>query len=170
VAVTLALAPLGCTKGSASSGAEPVSSAAPSATVILEAAAPTSVETWTGSYDSQPGSLYVYDGGEWAGVTWRGDEAGTAIGSGTLTLAVNKKSGEVQGTADGAIGSVVLVGSIASDKVTATVARKDPSDRGLTGTLFGTLAGTTLSGSMRLSAPDARVIRDAKFTLSTGKP
>jgi hypothetical protein len=164
----------GCTptRSGGANGEGPASSAVPSASASAERTPPpaTSLETWTGKYDSEPGSLYVYDGGEWAGVTWRGDEAGVALGDGTLTLTVNRKTGAVRGTADGAVGSVVLAGSFADDTVTATVARKDPADRGLTGTLVAKVSGGALAGSMRLSAPDARVLREAKFTLSSSKP
>jgi hypothetical protein len=168
----MSLAPLllGCAKSSASSGAEPVTSAAPSAASTAEAAAPSTIEVWTGSYESKPGPLYVFDGGEWAGVTWRGDDAGVALGSGTLRLSVDSKSGGVQGTADGAFGSVVVIGRIAEGQLAATVERKDPTDRGLTGILTAKVTASSIAGSIHVSSADARVIRVAEFSLSRGKP
>jgi hypothetical protein len=133
-----------------------------------EDSAASSTETWTGAYVSQPGTIYVVDGGEWAGVKWRGDDAGIGLGAGKMSLSVSRSSGEVRGTGEGPLGSIVLVGVVVDDAITVSVSRKDPLDRGLTGTGVARVAGDKITGTMRLSVADARVIREATFTLSRG--
>lgn len=176
---------LGCTPnpsggaGGAGSAAAPVASASSSGEVP-EGGPPktgaSALETWSGKYASEPGSLYVVDGGAWAEVKWRGDEAGVGLGDGNLTLLVNRQTHEVRGNADGAIGGVVLVGSIADETITASVLRREPLDRGFTGTAVAKVSAGAITGSMRLSVANARVIREVKFTLapssspSPGKP
>jgi hypothetical protein len=159
----------GGTSSAASSTSAPSSTPSSEPGTVAAAKPPPAITTWSGKYTSEPGSLYVFDGGEWASVTWRGDEAGIGLGDGTLTLTVNRETKEVRGTAEGAIGDVVLVGSIADDTVTGSVLRKDPQDRGLTGTLIAKLSGEALSGSMKLSVANARVIREVKFTVTHAK-
>jgi hypothetical protein len=175
-----ALAFLACTPASSGGGGGASSSAAPVtiAAVPTEGGgapksaptAPSAVSTWTGKYTSEPGSLYVVDGGAWAEVKWRGDDAGLGLGDGSMTLTVNSTTHDVHGTADGAIGSVVIVGSISENSVTASVLRKDPADQGLTGTVVAKVTGEALTGTMRLSVANARVIREVKFSLSPAKP
>jgi hypothetical protein len=121
---------------------------------------------WTGRYTSAPGSIYVFDGGEWAGVTWRGDDAGLGLGEGEVSLHVDDKTSAVIGSADGAIGDVEVQGTLDGDKLTASVLRKDPKDRGLSGVLAATISGDQMRGEMKLSVADARVLREATFTLS----
>jgi hypothetical protein len=127
-------------------------------------------ETWKGTYVSEAGSLYVVDGGEWAGVTWRGDDASTGIGEGVLALTLEREAHRVTGTGGGSLGDVILVGGVDGETLTASVLRKDPLDRGLTGTAVGKVHGDQIDGTMRLSLADARIIRDAKFTLARSKP
>jgi hypothetical protein len=158
----------GGTAPSASGSPAASSGASPAVSAKAATATPT-VATWTGKYTSALGSLYVFDGGEWAGVTWRGDEAGVGLGEGTLTLTVDPTTHGVHGTADGAIGDVVVVGSTAEDTLTASVLRKDPLDRGLTGTLVAKTSGDAMTGSMKLSVANARVIREVTFTLTNAR-
>jgi hypothetical protein len=124
---------------------------------------------WSGPYTSAPGSLYVYDGGEWKGVHFRGDDASAALGDGTLALTIDPKTHEVHGTGSGPIGDVILTGAVTGEELSFTVLRKDPKDRGLTGTGVGKLSDAAATGSIHLSAADAHVIREAKFTLAKTK-
>jgi hypothetical protein len=124
------------------------------------------LESWTGAYVSRPGSLYVVDGGEWAGVKWRGDDAGVGLGEGSMTLTVNRSTGEVRGAGEGPIGRVLFSGVVADDALTMSVGRQDPMDRGLTGTAVAKVSGDKMTGTMRLSVADARVIREATLVLS----
>ena len=123
---------------------------------------------WNGTYTSSPGSLYVYDGGEWKGSISAVTTRPSALARGPLSLTLDPASPTVHGTGGGALGDVVLSG--ASDaktgEVTFTLNRKDTTDRGFTGTGVGHLSGNTLTGTMRLSRGDAHVIREATFTLN----
>jgi hypothetical protein len=87
-----------------------------------------------------------------------------------LTLTVDRLGGSVHGVASGPIGDAVLLGTRAGDAITASVSRRDPLDRGFTGTLRLNLSGERLFGTMRLSVSDARLVREASVTLSREKP
>jgi hypothetical protein len=165
---------LGCTPtkdvtASPEAGPSPASSAAVATTTASAPVTP-ALEKWTGTYVSTAGSLYVFDGGEYAGVWWRGDEAGDGLGEGPVSLTLDRKSGTVRGVAGGPIGDVVLTGALTGDAITASVLRKDPLDRGLTGTAVAKAEGDHLVGTMRLSVANARVIREASLTLTREKP
>lgn len=125
-------------------------------------------ETWGGTYVSEAGSLYVVDGGEWAGVKWRGDDASVGLGEGVISLTI--QGARVTGTGSGPIGDVVWSGAIDNERLTASVQRKDPLDRGFTGTAVGKVSRDHIVGTMRLSLADARVIRDVQYSLSRTKP
>ncbi len=127
-------------------------------------------EAWSGTYTSAPGSLFVYDGGEWKGVHFRGDDAATGLGDGTLSLTLDPRTGIVRGNGTGALGDIVVSGAVTAGELTFSVLRKDPSDRGFTGTGVGKLERGTAAGTMRLSQGDAHVIRDAKFSLTKSTP
>jgi hypothetical protein len=147
----------------------PVASSSASPATSAAAAVP-SVEKWSGTYVSTVGTLYVFDGGEWATVQWRGDEAGLGLGEGTLSLSIDRKSGAVQGVAGGAIGDATLSGTLSGDTLTASVSRKDPLDRGLTGTAVTKASAERMVGTMHLSVANARVIREASVTLHRENP
>jgi hypothetical protein len=102
-------------------------------------------------------------------VHFRGDDASVALGDGPLSFTIDPKTHEVHGTASGPIGDVTLSGAVTSDELTFTVFRKDPTDRGLTGTGVAKVTETGVTGSMHLSRGDAHVIREAKFTLTKTK-
>lgn len=153
---------------SASASATPP---APSASAPSPAPPPAKPVAWSGKYTSAPGSLYVYDGGEWKGVHFRGDDASIGLGEGTLSLTIDPRATALRGTGSGPLGEVVLTGVIdtKTGEVSFSVLRKDTTDRGFTGTGVGHLAGASLTGTMRLSRGDAHVIREATFTLAPGE-
>ncbi len=161
-----------CSKPTASTEPAASASAAPPASPPPPApsAAPDTPALWSGTYSSAPGSLYVYDGGEWKGVRFRGDDAAAGLGEGTLSLTIDRKSGSARGVATGALGEVVLAGAVTADELTFSVTRKDPRDRGLTGTGVAKISGAAATGTMRLSRGDAHVIREANFSLSRTPP
>jgi len=173
----LAFASWGCAR---SSGNEPVADPAPPASAAAPpratapasasaAPAPTSFR-WAGTYTAAPGSFYVYDGGEWKGVHFRGDDASVALGDGVLSLVVEPRSNVVRGKASGALGEAVITGAVTGDELSFSLLRADPMDRGLTGTGVGKVTGDTVSGTMHLSRGDAHVIREARFSLSKAVP
>lgn len=173
------LVALGCSRPSGSDpGSGPSASAsAPSTTVAAATpsgapAAPprATTVTWTGTYTSTPGSLFVRDGGEWRGVRFRGDDASVGLGEGPLSLTVDTKTGRLTGSGSGPIGDVVLSGAVVGETLTFTVTRKDARDCGLSGTGVGHVDGDSLRGTLRLSQGDARVIREAAFSLARKAP
>ncbi len=166
----------GCSKSSdgdtppaAPSATAPPASASASPVASAPKPVPTNV-AWTGTYVSAPGSLYVYDGGEWKGVHFRGDDAAVALGEGPLSLSIDTKTSVVRGAASGPLGDAVITGAVTKDEVTFSVLRKDPRDQGLTGTGSGRVNGDALEGTIRLSRSDAHVIREAKFKLAKVPP
>lgn len=166
--VPLAVLLLACGRSSGSggefdAGSRP-SATAPVSAPVARAPAPDVPARYEGKYTSEAASIYVPDGGEWAGVKWRGDDAGEGIGTGKVSIVVDPGSGRVEGSIDGPLGDAVLDGEKIGETITATVLRKSPKDRGLTGTLIGRLDGERLDGSMRLSPGDARIIRQGTFT------
>lgn len=163
---TSVLALAGCSKDP-SSGAAPSASASPSTlTAVVDAAPPVAkATTWTGTYKSTAGTLYVPAEKEWSGTKWRGDESADGLGEGTITLSIDPKSGTVTGVIDGPVGPGVLYGSSADGKVSATVARKDATDNGFTGTLFGNVTGDKVDGTAHLTSWDAHTIRAITFSL-----
>jgi hypothetical protein len=151
---------------SPSASAPPATSAAP---VLPEGAAQPRT-LWRGRYKSEQGSFFVPDASEWSGVKWRGDDAGAGLGEGTLELEIDSASGTVVGTTSGAVGDTRVTGTIVGKEIMATLRRKDPSDRGFTGTLLATRSGEAVTGTMRLSPGDAHVIREATFSLAVAAP
>jgi hypothetical protein len=99
-------------------------------------------------------------------VKWRGDDAGEGLGEGSISLTIDTGAHVVTGLADGPIGDVLLSGAVDDGKVTASVRRKNATDRGLTGTLIATLTAERVEGMMRLSFGDAHIIREATFRLT----
>jgi hypothetical protein len=124
--------------------------------------------TWTGTYQATPGTLFVPDGGEFSGWKFRGDDASTGLGAGTLTLTVDGASGRALGTADGPLGPLVVSGVITDGELSARLDPKDATapSAGFTGVALGKVVGASVTGTMHLSAPTGNVIRDATFELA----
>jgi len=166
-----------CSKPDAHSASPPAAASgaasAPPPSVSVSAApvssAPPTV-TWRGTYTSAPGSLYVYDGGEWKGFHFRGDDAAVALGEGALEVTIDDKTHVARGTIAGPLGDGVVTGAVTGSELSFSVLRKEAKDRGFTGTGSATIAGETATGTMRLSRADAHVIREAKFTLTKSAP
>jgi hypothetical protein len=129
---------------------------------------------WSGSYTATAGDLYyprnAPNAKDWSDLKWNGADAGVGLGNGTVTLVVDPATKRVTGTVDGALGDAVVTGAVDGDHVTAAVTRKDPTDHGLTGTLVGDVKDGALAGEMKLSSPDAQILRDAKFSLAKQAP
>jgi hypothetical protein len=153
---------------SATASAAGTASASPTSAAGAQA-----IARWSGTYTCEPASIYVPDGKEWSGVKWRGDDAGDGIGQGTLTLRIDPASRRVEGTLDGVIGEAIVEGRFEDGALAASVERKAASDRGFTGTLIGTVPADkpeTMSGTMRLSLGDGRLIREGRFTATRSAP
>jgi hypothetical protein len=170
----LLLTLLACEKSPASTSTAPATSASTSTSTSTSnstspstSASPATEapQTFTGTYTAKEGTLFVPDGGEWSGVKWRGDDAGIGLGDGTLLLKIEPKTGRAEGTADGALGGLVLSGSQDQGILGFTLAPKDVADRGFSGTAQGKVAGEAIEGTMNLSLAGGNVIRTATFTL-----
>jgi hypothetical protein len=105
----------------------------------------------------------VPDGGEWAGVRFRGEDAGVGLGDGTLDVAVDR-SGRAQGTVEGPLGPLHLAGRFEDGVFSAALTSNEPS-QGFSGIATGTAADGGIGGTMRLSLPTGNVLREAPFTL-----
>lgn len=151
--------------GAAASASAPASAAVP-ASASASAAAPTAgPRTFKGTYTAAHAGFYVPDGAPYDGVKFRGDDAGDALGDGTLSITIDK-DGIVSGEGAGPLGAITIAGIERDGDVTFTVARKDPNDLGGTGTGIGTLSAKSLDGTMRVSAYRAQIIREATFKLT----
>jgi hypothetical protein len=153
--------------GSATPSSNPSASSAqapPPAQVPTAAASASRPSTWRGTYRSAAGTLYIPP--EWKNVRWTGAETSAGIGEGAVTLTVDPASGRVQGTVDGPLGPATVDGVAQDGKVAATIRRRDPGDRGFTGTLEGSLSGDHGEGTMSLSLAEASALRSATFTLA----
>ncbi len=150
-------------------GATPTASASPSASGSAAGSASASTEPkvtrMNGKYTSSAGTIFVPDGGEWAGTKWRGDESKEGLGDGEISIEIT--GGTVHGSIGGPLGPAMLEGSVTGDHFAAHIARHDPKDDGFTGTLEGTLAGTSAKGTMRLARAHADVIREATFEVAS---
>ena len=161
-----------------STGGTPPAASTPRATssvvtgpaAAIASAAPTSstpgaTRPWHGTYKSAASTLTVPP--DWNKVHWSDTQSTAGIGEGTMTLLVDA-GGHVSGAVDGPLGPAVLDGMITDGKLTATVRRKDPADRGFAGTLVGSLSGDRGEGTMNVSLGLASALRTATFTLSPG--
>jgi hypothetical protein len=170
IGVLVAVAACGTKSSSDGTPAPPASASVATATASTlvphpPASAEASATTWAGTYKSTGASLYVPTQKPFDLVKWRGDDAGGGVGDGTLELSVDA-TGHVSGTGAGALGAVVVVGMYADGELTASVARKDPSDGGFTGTAVGKNEGGKIEGVIHLSLPNATSLRTATFTLA----
>jgi hypothetical protein len=119
---------------------------------------------WSGQYSSSATTLYIPP--DWKGVRW---SVADSPAGGALALAIDSATGRVSGSLDGPLGPATVDGFARDGGVAGTLARKDPSDRGFTGTLVGSLDGDKLTGTMQMSAADANAVRKATFALSQPK-
>jgi hypothetical protein len=172
--LTVVVSVLACSKGNdgtapAPSGGSPVTSATAGASASITApparpAAPPLA--WRGTYKSVAGGVTIPESLK-AG-TWTNADASTALGEGTLALAVDPVTKRVSGTLDGPLGPASVSGLFADGRVTATVRRSDPADQGFAGTLEATPSGDSLSGTMNGALGQATAVRTATFSLSSG--
>jgi hypothetical protein len=142
----------------ASAGSSAAASAMPSAT---SSAAPSARATYEGTYALTPGSYYVPEHKDYAGVKQAKDDPSKHVGNGTLALSIEGE--RVTGTIDtGPASPAVIDGSIVDGEIRATVRRKTPDD-GLTGTLTAHEKDGT--GALSLAESNAAIVREGKLSL-----
>jgi len=137
-------------------------------TVSPDAAAATT--TLRGTYKSEPATLYIPATPDWKGVRWTVKETSEGIGDGPMTLTIDTATGRVGGALEGPLGPAVIDGFTHQGTLTATVARKDPSDQGFAGTLIAAVKSGHADGTMSLSLAQANALRQASFTLLLDEP
>ncbi|AKU96786.1 hypothetical protein AKJ09_03450 [Labilithrix luteola] len=119
--------------------------------------------SFSAKYAMTAATMYVPKEKDWSAVKFKNDES-KMLGEGTFNLAIDEH-GTVSGTSEGgALGAAIIDGRLDGDALSATIRRKDPSDEGLTGTLFAKREGDKLEGDMKLAESNAAVVREAKFT------
>lgn len=138
--------------------------AAPAASASAAPAAKAGPVAWTGSYNATPGTLFVPDGGEWSGVKFRGEDASTGLGAGTLSLTIDP-FGRAEGTGEGPLGALLVHGLMQDDTFRARLDPKNPND-GFTGTAVGKREGDSIKGEIHLSQSTGNIIREGTFTLA----
>lgn len=121
---------------------------------------------WRGSYHSESSTIFVPP--EWKGVKWNVPPSSAGLGDGSMTLDVplDASGGRVLGEVDGPLGPAIIDGVVSGTTVTATILRRDPADRGYSGTLVATIGQSDVAGTMNLSLGEASAVRTATFTLS----
>jgi hypothetical protein len=119
--------------------------------------------SWHGSYSSQPGRLYVP--ADWKNVRWDVADSASGLGEGTMRLTLDP-AGRIQGVVEGPLGPAVVAGFAADGRLTASVRREHPEDRGFAGVLLGSVGGGHLEGTMRVSPALGEAVRVATFVLS----
>jgi len=90
----------------------------------------------------------------------------TGVGDGTMQLTLEPTTHRVTGTLDGAIGAAVVEGLLGDGQLSGAVRRKDPTDKGLAGTLLATVAADKISGTLTLASGDGATLRTGTFTLT----
>ncbi len=121
--------------------------------------------TFLGTYKSEPAALYIPAAPDWKGVRWAVKETPLGIGEGAITMTIDAATGRVTGAVEGPLGPGVLAGVAREGNLTATIVRKDPSDRGFTGTLMASVKSGHADGTMSVSLAEASAIRQASFAL-----
>jgi hypothetical protein len=116
-----------------------------------------------GTYKTAAGALVVT--ADYRKTHSAAPESSAGIGEGTLTVQVDG-AGRVTGAMDGVLGAALLEGKVSGDNLSAAIRRKDPTDRGFTGMLAGTVATGGTTGTMSLASAEGGVVRTGTFTVS----
>lgn len=133
------------------------------------AAKPGAKSAWSVTFALAPAKLYIPDSKDWSGTKQAKSDDAKLVGEGKMSLEVNA-TGRVSGaTEDGPLGAAVIDGRLDDGTLRATLRRKDPSDEGLTGTLFASVTGDKLEGTMELADGTAASVREAKVSGSKAR-
>ncbi len=167
-------------------GAEPTMTNA-SGTASASAAAPLHPQTghWAAEFKAVRGDISIPRGVPYK--WWDGDDGVAATGMGKVLLEISRE-GAVTGSAEGALGQLVVRGAIedgtlraglfpfpspdkpSTDKPTADEPTADePTAEGgeaMSGVLVGVVVGDAIEGELRVSSHDAALVRHADVRLS----
>jgi hypothetical protein len=85
----------------------------------------------------------------------------------TITPVASGKFSRVVGEGKGALGDLVISGTLDADGLTARIDAKDPkSPTAMSGVMSGKQDGTKIEATLRVSGRDANVVREAVVTLT----
>jgi hypothetical protein len=94
------------------------------------------------------------------------DDGKVAVGPGTVTLTIDA-DGALHGEAKGALGDATIVGKADGDMIRASVFPVDPhAPHAMTGILVGMLKDGVIQAELRVTGPDAVLIRESVVALS----
>lgn len=162
---------LGCDKPAppppaASASAAPVASAPPPPPSSQPVEQNATTGKWSGSYQAQH---YQMEAPKGEGAReWAGDDGGAHAGSGSVSLVV-AESGEIRGSAAGALGEHNLVGEVDGETFRVRFAPKQPGDRAFGGFTILTREGGAMKGRLQASTGDSKTVRDALISVSRGE-
>lgn len=146
------------------------SSAHPSGSAVASASASAAGESssWKGSFKTKVAA--VTPPKEAAVEVWAKDPGTVGIGDATITLTTeptpNGKFQRVVGEIKGALGDLVVSGTLDADGLAARVDPKDPkAPPGFAGTLTGKGDSSKIEATLRVSNRDANLVREATFSL-----
>ncbi|WP_437723244.1 hypothetical protein [Sorangium sp. So ce861] len=147
----------------ASSAAAELPDAGPPGDVGAPTGAPAWQGTWEGGYDAKKGSVVMP--AKVKDAVRQKDDGKQATGPGTVTLTI-EPNGELKGTAKGALGDATLVGKVEDGMVRASVFPEDPrAPSAMTGILVGELKENLIAGRIRVTGPDAMLVRESPVEL-----
>jgi hypothetical protein len=121
------------------------------------------VLSWQGSYTSVAAGIALPKD-----VRWRVPDSPAGLGDGTIALVVDSATGRVRGTVAGPLGPALLDGLATEGRLTATMAREDPTDHGFIGTLSAEIGDGGAQGTLNAAQADVSAVRTAAFRLSPG--
>lgn len=119
--------------------------------------------TWEGRYDAKKGSVVLPP--KVKDAERQKDDGKQVAGPGTVTLII-EPSGELKGTAKGALGNATIGGKFEDGMLRASVFPEDPrAPNAMTGILVGELKENVIHGRIRVTGPDALLVRESPVEL-----
>lgn len=92
-------------------------------------------------------------------------ESKEGIGEGELSMTLPAESGAIIGKATGALGAQTFSGWLEGDRITGSLTPEAGASPALWGVVEGKNEGGSVTGTIRASSSDGRVVREATFTL-----
>ena len=134
---------------------------APTGSAAASASSPEG--TWEGSYDAKKGSVELPP--KVKDKVRSKDSGKVATGRGTVTLTIEPE-GDLRGNAKGALGDATIIGKAEGDVIRASVFPDDPrAEHAMTGILVGKLKDGVIQAELRVTGPDATLVRESAVEL-----
>jgi hypothetical protein len=160
--VLIALLTISCGKKEEAAKTEaqaaPSASASASAAKSEKKAAPSEV---AGSYASKQAAVRTPEDAP----PFIHPDSKEGIGEGELSMVLPPESGAISGKASGALGAQTFSGWLEGDRVTGTLTPNAGATPALWGVVEGKNESGAVTGTIRASSSDGRVVREATFTL-----